>query len=184
MRRKIIAIVGDAHIEENGTKFNVAYEIGKALIDNGYRIQSGGLGGVMEAVFIGAKASEKYREGDTVAIIPTYNMSDANDYADIVIPTGMDVHRNGIVVNADAVVAIGGGVGTLSEMAFAWSNFRLLIGVTSVEGWSKRLAGDKMDYRNRYDFDDDIVFSADTAEDVIRILGENLHRYNKRREML
>ena len=110
MRRKIIAIVGDAHIEENGTKFNVAYEIGKALIDNGYRIQSGGLGGVMEAVFIGAKASEKYREGDTVAIIPTYNMSDANDYADIVIPTGMDVHRNGIVVNADAVVAIGGGV--------------------------------------------------------------------------
>ena len=183
MRRKIVAIIGDANIGEDSAKYKVAYEIGKALIDNGYRIQSGGLSGIMEAVFIGAKASEKYKEGDTVAIIPSYNMADANAYADIVVPTGMDVHRNGIVVNADAVIAIGGGVGTLSEMAFAWSNYRLLIGVTSVEGWSKKLAGDKMDYRNRYDFDDDKVYGADTAEDVIRILAENLPRYNKVRKM-
>lgn len=184
MRRKIVAIIGDAHIEENGAKFKIAYEIGKALVDNGYRVQSGGLGGAMEAVFMGARASEKYKEGDTVAIIPSYNMCDANNYADIVIPTGMDIHRNGIVINADAVVAIGGGVGTLSEMAFAWSNYRLLIGVTSVEGWSKQLAGNKMDYRNRYEFADDKVFGADTAEDVIRLLSENLPRYNKIREMM
>lgn len=184
MRRKTVAIIGDGHIEQGGDKFRLACSIGKALIDNGYRIQSGGLGGIMEAVFIGAHSSEKYREGDTVAIIPSYDAADANPYADIVIPTGMDIHRNGVVINADAVVAIGGGVGTLSEMAFAWSNYRLLIGATSVEGWSKRLAGRNINYAPRYDFDDDIVFPAETADDVIRILAENIDRYTKVRKAI
>ena len=59
MRRRIIAIVGDARIVEGDHKYRMAFETAKALIDNGYRIQSGGLKGVMEAAFAGAHASEK-----------------------------------------------------------------------------------------------------------------------------
>ncbi len=89
MRRKIIAIVGDNRIEKNSVAYNMAFETGKMLVDNGYRVQSGGLGGIMEAAFKGAYASRKYREGDTIAIIPSNNADMANNYADISIPTGM-----------------------------------------------------------------------------------------------
>ena len=81
----------------------------------------------MEAVFAGAHASEKYREGDTVALVPSFDTETANVYADIVIPTGLDMMRNALVANADAVVGVGGGAGTLCEFAFAWSLKRLII---------------------------------------------------------
>lgn len=60
--RKIISVIGDAVIEKESDKFRLAYETGKMLVDNGYRVQSGGMGGVMEAAFMGAHASEKYRK--------------------------------------------------------------------------------------------------------------------------
>ncbi|MFR6056852.1 MAG: TIGR00725 family protein, partial [Eubacteriales bacterium] len=89
--RKIISVIGDAVIEKESDKFRLAYETGKMLVDNGYRVQSGGMGGVMEAAFMGAHASEKYREGDTIALIPSFDIHEANKYADIVIPTGLDM---------------------------------------------------------------------------------------------
>ena len=66
-RRKIVAIAGDAKIAEGSLKYKIAFEVGKALIDNGYRLQTGGLGGVMSAACQGAKSSEKYKEGDIIA---------------------------------------------------------------------------------------------------------------------
>ena len=120
MRRKIVAVIGNKSIEADGIRYRLAFETGKLLIDNGYRIQSGGLGGVMEAVFKGAHASEKYREGDTVALVPSFDAETANAYADIAIPTGIDMMRNALVANADAVIGIGGGAGTMCEFAFAW----------------------------------------------------------------
>lgn len=107
MRRKIVAVIGNKSIEADGIRYRLAFETGKLLIDNGYRIQSGGLGGVMEAVFKGAHASEKYREGDTVALVPSFDAETANAYADIAIPTGIDMMRNALVANADAVIGIG-----------------------------------------------------------------------------
>lgn len=80
MRRKIVAVIGNKSIEADGIRYRLAFETGKLLIDNGYRIQSGGLGGVMEAVFKGAHASEKYREGDTVALVPSFDAETANAY--------------------------------------------------------------------------------------------------------
>lgn len=109
--RKIISVIGDAVIEKESDKFRLAYETGKMLVDNGYRVQSGGMGGVMEAAFMGAHASEKYREGDTIALIPSFDIHEANKYADIVIPTGLDMMRNALVANASAVIAVGGGAG-------------------------------------------------------------------------
>ncbi|MBQ5927084.1 MAG: acyl-CoA synthetase, partial [Clostridia bacterium] len=120
-RRKIVAVIGNKKIEENGERERLAFAMGKALVDHGYRVQTGGLGGVMEAVLKGARSSEKYREGDTVALVPSFDTETANAYADVVIPTGIDMLRNALVANADAVIGVGGGAGTLCEYAFAWS---------------------------------------------------------------
>ena len=68
--RKIVAVIGDAKIDRPSHKFDVAFETGKLLVDNGFRVQSGGHGGVMAAAFEGAHSSAQYREGDTIAIPP------------------------------------------------------------------------------------------------------------------
>lgn len=180
-RRKIVAIVGDARIDESSTKYKIAFETGKALIDNGYRIQTGGLGGVMNAVCKGAKTSEKYKDGDILALVPSFDINEVNEYADIVIPTGLDVMRNALVANASAVIAIGGGAGTLSEMAFAWTFRRLIIGVSNVGGWSGRLAGNKIDSRIRYEeIENDMVYPATSAEEIVQILNDKIDKYQKR----
>ena len=176
--RKIIAIIGDSVIEKDGLKYQMAFETGKALVDNGYRVQSGGLYGVMEAAFKGARASAKYKEGDTLALIPSFDRTKTNENADIVIPTGLDVMRNVLVANAHAVVAVGGGAGTLSEMANAWALMRMVLAFDNVEGWSKKLAGQPVDGRKRYPFDDR-VFAVESAEEVIKLLSDNLDKYDK-----
>ena len=81
MKKKIIAVIGNKKIEPDGIRYRLAFETGKILVDHGYRIQSGGMGGVMEAVFAGAHASENYREGDTVALVPSFDSATANAYA-------------------------------------------------------------------------------------------------------
>jgi len=177
--RKIIAVIGDGKIEPNSSKYKTAFETGKLLVDNGYRVQSGGLGGVMEAVFVGAKSSANYKDGDTIAILPSFDAAEANEYADIVIPTGLDVLRNAIVANASAVIAIGGGSGTLSEMAIAWSLYRLVIAYTCVEGWSHELADKKLDERERYANIDDKVFGVENPQEMISKLNEKIAMYTR-----
>ena len=176
--RKIVAVVGDAMIEYGSRKYELAYNTGKLLVDNGYRVQSGGHRGVMEAAFEGAHASPNYVDGDTIALLPSFDAHQTNPYADIIIPTGLDVFRNAIVANASAVVAVGGGAGTLSEMAFAWSLKRLVIGYTGIEGWSAKLAGTRIDSKHRYDYDDDMVFPAKTPEEMIVILNNCIDKYD------
>ncbi len=178
--KKIVAVIGDARAEKGSPKYEAAYAVGKALVDAGYRIQTGGVHGVMEGASQGARTSEKYKEGDVIALLPFFDPSMANEYADIVIPTGLDVYRNVIVANASAVIAVGGGAGTLSEMANAWALKRLIIGVTGVGGWSGKLAGECLDDRERYeDIPEDKIFPAANAEEVIDILNRYVDRYNK-----
>lgn len=177
--KKIIAVIGDAKIEENSLKYKLAYETGKALVEAGFRIQSGGLRGVMEAAFKGAHDAKNYTEGCTIAIIPSFNPNDANKYADIAIGTGLDVFRNVIVGNASAVVAIGGGAGTLSEMANAWALKRMIISFNNVDGWSSKVANTRMDDRERYaNIPDDRIYGVSNSEQVITLLQERLDSYN------
>lgn len=177
--KKIIAIVGDAAIEKGGLKEQLAYETGRLLIENGYRVQSGGLNGVMDAAFRGAKSAKNYLEGDTLAIVPSFDRTAASRYADIVVATGLDVFRNVIVANADAVIAIGGGAGTLSEIASAWALKRLVVGFSNVDGWSAKLAGTRVDARNRYpSIEDDRVYAATSAEEAVKIINEKIALYD------
>lgn len=179
MRRRIIAIVGDAKIKKDGPKYRLAYETAKELVDRGYRIQCGGLRGVMEAACAGAHASEKYKEGDTIAIIPGFDGAVANEYADIVIPTGLDLYRNVIVANASAVIAIGGGSGTLCEISNAWALKRLIVAFNHVDGWSAKVAGTCLDDRLRYhNIPDDKIYSASSAKEAADIIDEKVALYD------
>ncbi|MBQ9728605.1 MAG: acyl-CoA synthetase [Clostridia bacterium] len=182
-RRKIVSVIGNKAIEKDGIRYKLAFALGKALIDNGYRVQSGGGKGVMAAVMAGARASEHYREGDTIAIIPSFDSEHANEYADVVIPTGLDVMRNALVANAYAVIGVGGGAGTLCEYAFSWTFNRLVIAFENSGGWSAKLANTRLDDTVRYaDIPEDKVYGVTTVEDAIKILNENIDRYVTRHE--
>jgi hypothetical protein len=68
---------------------------------------------------------------------------------DVVIPSGLDQVRNSIVAHADAVVAIGGGAGKMSEVCLAWIYKRLIVALR-VPGWSGEIADERVDDRVRY----------------------------------
>lgn len=176
--KRMISIIGDSIIEPNGDKFKAAFGMGKALIDNGYRVASGGMGGVMEAGFRGAKSSEFYQEGDTVAILPVFDKRLSGDLADVAVATGLDLFRNVIVANSEAVIAIGGGAGTLCEISNAWPLKRLIIAFDNVDGWSSKLADTKLDHRIRYpEIEEDRIFGVSTPDEAIAVLEKYLNLY-------
>ena len=83
------------------------------------------------------------------------------------------------MANADAVVALGGGAGTLSEMAFAWMFKRLIVAVRGL-GWADRLGDQRLDARARCDLDDDRVYSAEDGHQAMLIVVEKLPFYTGR----
>jgi uncharacterized protein (TIGR00725 family) len=122
--KKIIAIIGARACDGNVSQ--IAEQLGGLLAKNGYTVICGGLGGVMEAVCKGAKAFK----GITIGILPGDNPDDANPYVDIAIATGMGISRNLVIIrSAQAVIAISGGFGTLSELAFALQLGKPVIGL-------------------------------------------------------
>jgi hypothetical protein len=92
--------------------------------------------------------SSSWSDGRIVGILPSYRATDANPWCDLVIPTGMQMARNVLVVAAgDVVLALGGGAGTLSEIAIAWQLGRPIVALGS-RGWSGRLGGEAVDARS------------------------------------
>ncbi|HLZ44932.1 MAG TPA: TIGR00725 family protein [Gemmatimonadales bacterium] len=113
-RRLVVAVIGGGSctIEEA----TLAEETGRLLAEAGAVLVCGGLSGVMEAAAKGAKGNG----GVTVGILPGDDPSVANRYIDVPLATGLGEMRNFLIVRtAHALIAIGGGVGTLSEIALA-----------------------------------------------------------------
>ncbi len=184
-RRKIVSVIGSAACfyeecsEEDRFKWEKAYELGRVLVDNNFRVMTGGGRGVMRAVMAGAHSSKNYKEGDTIAIIPSYDHNDSNDFADIVIPTGIDFYRDTIIANSEIVVAVGGGAGTLNELSAAWKLGRLCIAYDNVGGWSEKLAGLALDSKQIYEGVDNKVFPAKCGQDVIDLINNYISKFNK-----
>jgi uncharacterized protein (TIGR00725 family) len=112
--KRIIGVIGGRRTEKSLLK--EAEEAGRLIAQNGAALVCGGLGGVMEAASRGAKAGG----GLTVGILPQNDAKEANQFIDIPIVTGLGIGRNVIIARtADALIAVGGAYGTLSEIAFA-----------------------------------------------------------------
>ncbi len=179
-RKPLIAVVGDGDCLPESEAYRKAYELGALLVCEGYRVLTGGRGGVMEAASRGAHESPDCSAGDVIALLPGHDPAGANGWADVVIPTGLSHARNTIVAQSDAIVAVGGGAGTLSEMALAWVHLRLVVALRA-RGWSEKLADTRLDERIRYpDIPDDRVFGVDDAAGAVAVLRERLSRYGRR----
>lgn len=119
-----MAVVGPA--EATADVEAQAEAVGAGLADAGAVLVCGGLGGAMAAACRGSKA----RGGRTVGILPGGDRGAANQWVDVAVATGLGEARNALVVRAaDAVVALGGGYGTLSEIALALKLGRPVVGV-------------------------------------------------------
>ena len=119
-----ISVIGASNCSAKESK--LAEEVGRELARRGAVVICGGLNGVMEAVCRGAKSEG----GLTIGILPGNNRRDANPYVDIPIITGIGYARNSIVAKSgQAVIAIGGKYGTLSEIAYALQDKIPVIGL-------------------------------------------------------
>ena len=188
--RPIIAVIGDGELPPQSEKEQFAEALGEALITAGYRIICGGLGGVMTAAARGAHHSPAYQNGDIIGVLPGCNPDTANQYIDIPIATGLDHARNFIVANSDAVIAIGGGSGTLSELSYAWIMRRLILAyrvphpagnAEMFADWSAVLADTKLDDKNRCpEISEDRIFGINTPEEAVLLLRDKLPQYSRR----
>ena len=128
MKRNIIGVIGAG--DADAATLQIAEEVGRLVARNGFALDCGGLGGVMEATARGAKAEG----GITVGILPRAERKEANPYIDIPVATGFGEGRNVVIVRtADLFIAIGGRYGTLSEIALALKMKKPVIGITSWE---------------------------------------------------
>jgi uncharacterized protein (TIGR00725 family) len=119
-----VAVVGASNASSDEERS--AEAVGRGLGAAGAVVVCGGRGGVMEAACRGAKAVG----GTTVGILPGASRADANAYVDVAIATGMGEMRNGLVARAaDALVAVGGEFGTLSEIALALKAGKTVVGL-------------------------------------------------------
>jgi len=140
--------------------WQTAEEIGKAIASQGAILICGGRGGVMEAACKGAKEMK----GLTVGVLPG-RRDEANKYVDIAIVTEMGDARNAInVKSGDAVIAIHGGPGTLSEIGHALNSGKKVIALKQSGGVAGKLAGQVIDRSQ--------VLSALSVEEAVRLAFE------------
>ncbi|MEE8194755.1 MAG: TIGR00725 family protein [Dehalococcoidales bacterium] len=127
-KKMFIAVIGGSQASQQEIK--LAEEVGHELAQKGVILVCGGLGGVMEAACRGASAGG----GLTIGILPGENRRAANSYVQIPIVTGMGYARNvAVVKSAQAVIAVGGSYGTLSEIGHALQSGIPVIGLST---WS------------------------------------------------
>src|SRR3954449_10554326 len=144
-----VAVVGAGRA--NADEERAAEDVGRGLAAAGAIVVCGGLGGGLEAACRGAKSGG----GTTVGILPGASRYDANPYVDVAIPTGLGELRNGLVVRAaDALVAVGGEFGTLSEIALALKAGKPVVGLGT---WELARDGESVD----------AIVQAVSAEDAV-----------------
>ena len=126
--RAYVAVIGAGNASPDEER--AAEAVGRGLAEAGAVLVCGGLGGVMEAACRGAKSAG----GTTVGILPGRDRAAANPHVDIAIATGLGEMRNGLVVRAaDALIAVGGEFGTLSEIALALKAGKTVVGLGAWE---------------------------------------------------
>jgi uncharacterized protein (TIGR00725 family) len=153
-KKKFIAVIGGS--ECSPQEAELAEKVGRELAKQSAVLVCGGLGGIMAAVCKGASSEG----GVTIGILPGGSRHAANPYVQIPIVTNLGEARNVVLVkSAEAVIAIGGGYGTLSEIGHALRNGIPVVGLNT---WSLS--------RNDQS-DDSIILAQDPAEAVNKAIG-------------
>jgi uncharacterized protein (TIGR00725 family) len=148
-RRLQISVIGAG--EDDEEILRDAEEVGRGIAEAGAVLVCGGLGGVMEAASRGASEAG----GTVLGILPTLSPADANPYVTHAVATGTGHARNlAVVASGEAVIAVGGEWGTLSEIAYARKLGRPVV---AIQSWA---------LRNRAGADLGIV-EAETAEEAV-----------------
>jgi uncharacterized protein (TIGR00725 family) len=151
--RAWIAVVGPG-TGASADDLATAEDVGAAVAEAGCGLVCGGLGGVMEAACRGARS----RGGLTLGLLPGLDREEANGWVVVAVATGLGEARNALVVRAaDAVIAIGGGWGTLSEIALALKTGVPVFGLST---WEPAIGGEPMEGIVRADAPRDAVDAA------------------------
>ena len=142
-RNQILIIGHDKHgFTEEHEK--IAYETGSEVAKSDSVLITGGLEGVMKAACHGAKDAG----GITVGIIPQEDSSFANEFCDIVIPSGMGLTRDFLnALSADGIIIIGGGSGTLAEVCAGYVHNKPMVAIKNTGGVADQYADKYVDSR-------------------------------------
>ncbi|HEU5488533.1 MAG TPA: TIGR00725 family protein [Candidatus Nitrosotalea sp.] len=168
MTKKIqILVVG--HNESGCTPEAAAlgYETGVEVAKSGAVLITGGLGGVMKAACHGAKDAG----GLTVGIIPQNDPSFANEYCDIIIPSGMGLARDFLnALSADGVIMIGGGSGTLSETCVAYMHKKPIVAIKNSGGTAEKYADQYLDQRKNV-----LIIGVSSPKEAVKTILEKIN---------
>jgi len=165
-KKRQILVVGN---NENGSTpelEKVAYETGLEIAKSGSVLITGGLGGVMRAACHGAKDAD----GLTVGIIPQNDPSFANEYCDIVIPSGIGLARDFLnALSADGVIIIGGGSGTLSETCAAYMHKKPIVAIKNTGGIADMFTDKYLDHRQNVK-----IVGVDSPKEAVKYILEKI----------
>ena len=138
----------------------IAYDVGSEIAKSGAVLITGGLGGVMKASCHGAHDAG----GLAVGIIPQDDASLANEFCDIVIPSGMGLTRDFLnALSADGIIIVGGGSGTLSEVCAAYMHKKPMIAITGLGGTIAQYIDGYIDHRENIK-----IIGSDSAKDAVQ----------------
>jgi uncharacterized protein (TIGR00725 family) len=156
MAASYVAVIGASNATE--WELTMAEQLGRELAAAGAVVVCGGLGGVMNAVARGSEAAG----GVSIGILPGDDRVDASRHLTVAVATGFGEARNAIVArSADAVIAVGGEFGTLSEIALALKMGTPVIGLGTWE-------------LGRDDLDSDPILRAETVDGAMTQLRQVL----------
>jgi len=152
--KPLFSVIGSGSCDEETAA--VAHRVGELLARAGAVVITGGLGGVMAAASRGAQEAG----GETIGLLPGCDRREANQWVTLALATGLSEARNALVATlSDGVVAIGGELGTLSEIALA---LRHGLPVATLDSWP--IDGERLDAGRRLE-------KFTTAEEAVRWLA-------------
>ncbi len=157
-----IAVLGSSDVICSVKGYNMAFEVGQEIAKAKAITLTGGGLGVMEAALKGAKKEG----GSTLAIVPWESLEKVNDYADVVVATGIGWSRNSINLNScDGAIIVQGGAGTLNEATYGYMMSKPIVALTPSGGVAEEIS-------NKY-FDDrktDFVYGADSPKQAVKLV--------------
>ena len=159
-------MIGNNEDSSNPALEKIAYDTGMEVAKSGSVLVTGGLGGVMRAACNGAKDAG----GLTVGIIPQNDPSFANEFCDIVIPSGLGLARDFVnALSADGVIIIGGGSGTLSETCAAYMYKKPIVAIKNTGGTAEMFADKYLDNRQNV-----LIVGVDSPKDAVKYILDSI----------